>query len=439
MNSSNWGGLTGVNNVSSLSSEEDEEPQYREYAPNNSVADNEDEDEYEREEIERKETIDTTKWSSDVFERHKSHFKQISFYIMFGKIRHRARMMIAIPGDPANTITMNSTIALPINGDAVDVGKIFTQKRKDVFTEMKNFVDNNKTVTRTAHKNTNEPEHAVMIQSITCLEVGSKIDDGRPIGIKINGIQNAFVVDHAVSWNKDPYTAVVSTKTQNRILYKSGSTAQPLMEAIHGSDKNFQMIGRNNAYWGNVVDRCYNVQIMSGYAVWLFYHMFELMKAYKDNQPDKKTLPPKLRPEVYQLLEKADHEWKKRNRERRLPSNIYLPECDLTDGYMGHVISTISKGHESRRASDPAWTLDTDQPIMRIPEEFIKFVSEKLQQVVQGVVMTSTDNISVQAECKKIDSDTIVNKDTPMYLTVQMVVFYPVTFYLITPDAETSN
>jgi hypothetical protein len=228
---------------------------------------------------------------------------------------------------------------------------------------------------------------------------------------------------------------VVTPSQNERVVYESGSTASPHLEAIHGIHDCSKGSSTDLNSWGPEVknnrEGCRAVDVRSGYFVFLAYSMVDLIKQWILEDPNHK-LPPGITEERYNGLLAMHEAWKAKklggDGEKPIPTDIYHSGSDLTDGYAGDVI------YELTEANQVAWSIAPEDPEYRVPGVFLQFASKYYEQTISPITMTKYGGVNVVAE--------FINKDDPimkefddgpqlLYFNVAAWIFVPKMFAIV--------
>jgi hypothetical protein len=379
-------------------------------------------------------------WGDDAIEDSKRHFKKCVFQIVQSRsgvpVHKEVTLLFAIPDNPVHSDKIEGTFCLEVNNPSskVNAGFMFA---KNINTPLAGkMTDHINTINKGSKDEVfasviPEMPTALMIKQLAIGNVISTLSQPRPHGLFIKGIDNQTIVHtHACSWTPtQAYKAVIFPGQRDRVVYQSGSTASPHLEAIHGvhdCKKGASLVLDN---WGAKVDnskeKCRKVDIRSGYIVFLAYSMVDLIKQWIKEDP-KNELPPGIKPENYQALLTMHEQWKASKVApeggRSIPIDIYHSASDLTDGYVGHVIAALTG------VDQIAWTVAPEEPHYRVPEEFLKFAAKYYEQTISPITMTEHNGVEVQAEyINKSDTALMPELSKPFHL------FFNTTAWIFAP------
>jgi len=275
-----------------------------------------------------------------------------------------------------------------------------------------------------------------MIKKLTVKNISSSC--GKPAGLSISGIHNRFISPHKCSWNPSTNYATVLTPGANEFtFYESGSTASPHLEAIHGIGdwENIDVNGKVPLnVWGSSYNRCISILIPSDTFVMFMYSLIDLSAAWIKNnvQNPNGPYPPGMSEPCFQELKAYSDQWKESTFARELPTDIYQVNADLTDDYIGGIISILAK-HGGNAIE---WAVSQENLFFRVPEVFVKFVSQYYEQTISSIIMTSPDKIFLQAEYNNDQDADILPAKSNIFFDVNVHAFVPRLIYICKPDVE---
>jgi hypothetical protein len=382
-------------------------------------------------------------WGDESIATSMDQFKKCQFRIVQVRsgvpVVREVTLMFATPDNPVHSDVINGYFGLEINNPASKQNASFMFSGRNMNTPISSKMADHITNINASSNDEEialavpEKTEALMIKQLALGNVCSSVSQPRPFGLFIKGIDNQTVVHtHACSWNPaQSYKAIAFPGQRSTIVYQSGSTASPHLEAIHGvhkCEKGASLILNN---WGpklpNSKENCRSVDVRSGYFVFLAYHMTELIKQWIAEDKDKK-LPPGINKERYDALVTMHEGWKAtkiRADGRHIPIDIYHKGSDLTDGYAGHVITALSGSGQT------AWTIAPEEPVYRVPDEFLAFAAKYYEQTISPITMTKHDGIEVTAEYSN-KADVAVMKELSV-ATVPPLLMFNVVAWIFVP------
>jgi len=384
-------------------------------------------------------------WGEDALEISKEHFKKCVFrmsQLRAGtQIENEVTLLFATPDNPVHSDIINGTFCLEVNNETSEISAGFMFDRNMNTKIASKMTDHVKTLNNSSKDGViasivPEEPSALMIKQLVIGNVISTLTQPRPHGLFIKGIDNQTIVHtHAVSWSPAKgYKAVITPGQLNRVVYQSGSTASPHLEAIHGIHDCTKGVSLKLDNWGSkpksTRENCRGVDVRSGYFLFLAYSMIDLIKQWILEHP-KNELPPGMTNDRYEAL-KAMHEgWKASKvlqNGRSIPTDIYHSGSDLTDGYAGHVIGALMG------VDQIAWTISPEDPVYRVPEEFLAFAAKYYEQTISPITMTKHDGVKVKAEfVNRNDAAMTTEMKAPqlLYFDVIASIFVPKMFAII--------
>jgi len=109
---------------------------------------------------------------------------------------------------------------------------------------------------------------------------------------------------------------------------------------------------------------------------------------------------------------------------RQIPLDIYHKNSDLTDGYAGHVITALTGTDQT------AWTIAPEEPVYRIPEEFLAMAAKYYEQTISPITMTKHNGIDVTAEYNN-KADPTVMKELSVATPAPQLMFNVVAWIFV--------
>lgn len=388
------------------------------------------------------------KWSSDMMIRHREHFVNIKFNLFVNGSNHVAKMVFARQDSSVSLSTLGFTLKLPLDkgSKSSSLSDVFKQeKQPHVLQEMMSYI-NNLNIKNT-FKGYYIPDNVVMIKRLYSERVCDNLAREIPLALSLSGINGKHVQPHVVWDGKTKVKTcqgVVSRTSPGGLLYRSITSNQPILDSIHGCDEIVAKIAdvdtphddkddpkpaKNELdCWGKYEHGCRSVSIMSGKMVWLVYEFLTVLKDYENV---KKSLPPDFNEQTKRTLEGVQKSWVDKNNMMKKPSSIYEPETDLTDGHMGLVLHIIHNDHKSMpNKKNFAWTIHPEEPLIRLPNEFIEHAHAMFMRHIGKIVMTRPAKITAKAE-SAYECET-VPANSYMSISMKIDVFFPSMFFTIT-------
>jgi len=368
----------------------------------------------------------TQMWSSDAVKKNMDKYKPLMFSIILRGIRYRATMLFATPENTVHTSNIPSTMMLQINSNKKESASFMFSNNMETNTG-KVISDYLKTVKvdKESYKGiVPEKPTTVMIQSLRVSDINDTLPIPRPIGLKIEGVEGTFITPHRISF--DPtisYAAIITRRESEVEIYKSGSTAAPEIEAIHGTGDCSSLTVNNINLWGRSSDGCISIPIMSEKAVFFFYYLAELIKKYYG---DHKTFPAGMTQEQFEMVQDLHGQWQESNKQNGRPSDdIYCPQANLTDGHMGYIIGVFEN------SQGIAWSKHSEDPFFRVPIDFVKYISPLYDSHISGIVMTNITSIKMSAHYDNQLDHAAVPSGSSIFFKVNASTFIPTMVYTI--------
>jgi hypothetical protein len=374
------------------------------------------------------------KWSDPELKNALKSCRLIEFGITQNGEKVKVMMFFATPTTDSTT-KRRGMLTLPINGDnPVPMGFMFSDMSDG--SAMKPILSRIDNMTLAEDMKGSHPTGSKQV-SIPCVRILNVMDtrpreDRRPVGMTITGIDARTAATTGVSWDPGAkYHATVMHRQAASDVYNVDTSTAPLVTVFHGTCHATQYNSEYGMWGERVTDGCYRFSIASFAAVYLVYNLVDFMHQYRSKTH---TLPPGIDEGLLDRLT-ADHRaWVGKKRQN---ANIYHPEADLSDDYVGRTLETLAHGAPQGKA----WKVEQQYPRFHVPAAFIQqIVAPEYNAVSAQLVLSNPSAIAVRAHYNN-DEDAERDKthNGTICVDVEATVFVPKMRFVIVNQTQRNS
>jgi len=237
-----------------------------------------------------------------------------------------------------------------------------------------------------------------------------------PMSVNLTGLTEGYINPCSANWSKDKDPlAVLHPGFPPLTVSKLDVEAEPFFYSMLGGNA-AQTDNSQLKLWGDRVDQFIQVHMNSGKFIWLMYNLPVFLIEYSKTSKPSQYITEDIVTDMKAFVKKNP-----------IPE-IYRPDVDMKDNYMGRVADAVLKAKKKKSSSnDFCWEM-TDQMTEKyvVPFEFLAWCVETHYNPAMKKIRAIQENVSMSLcpAVLKSNNEMFTEKDFISF-QVEMVIYRP--------------